>query len=64
MRGAHSALLPDNREALGGGFNITLEALQDFEKRSGIVAVIRQCGACIDEVVRILKDHLQVGVSS
>lgn len=61
---AHSALLPDNLEVLGTRFNVTLEAPQDFEKRSGIVAVIRQCGACIDEVVRILKDHLQVGASS
>lgn len=46
-------------EALGGGFNVTLEALQDREKRSKIAAKIRECGDCIDEIVRIIKDNLQ-----
>ena len=45
-------------EALGGGFNVTLAALQDVEKRTAIAAKIREAGACIDEVLRILQAHL------
>lgn len=51
--------VPDNLEAIGGGFNITLEALQDPEKRSKIVATIRKFADCIDEVVRILTENLK-----
>lgn len=46
-------------EALGGGFNITLETLQDKEKRAKIAAKIRECGDVIDEVVRVLENGLQ-----
>lgn len=42
-------------EALGGGFNVTLEILQDKEKRAKIAEVIRNCGACMDEVLRIMS---------
>jgi DNA-binding transcriptional MerR regulator len=41
-------------EALGGGFNVTLEALQDKDKRAKIAAKIREFAACADEVVRII----------
>ncbi len=42
-------------EALGGGFNITLEALQNPERREKIAARIRECGDIIEEVVKILN---------
>lgn len=48
---------PDSLEAVGGGFNITLEALQNPEKRARIVAVIRRFADCIDTVVRILREN-------
>lgn len=41
-------------EALGGGFNITLEALQTPKRREKIATRIRECGNMIDEVVKIL----------
>jgi hypothetical protein len=44
-------------EALGGGFNVTLEALQDKEKRLKIANKIREAAACMDEVVRILNEN-------
>lgn len=45
-------------EALGGGFNITLEALQDKEKRAKIADKIREAGDFIDEVACILQNHI------
>lgn len=48
----------DSLEALGGGFNVTLEVLQDKDKRKKIVAKIREAAACMDEVLRILQDNL------
>lgn len=42
-------------EALGGGFNVTLEALQKPERREKIAARIRECGDIVDEVVKILN---------
>lgn len=42
-------------EALGGGFNITFETLQNPERREKIAARIRECGNIIDEVVKILN---------
>ncbi|MDR2525197.1 MAG: hypothetical protein LBC83_03225 [Oscillospiraceae bacterium] len=45
-------------EALGGGFNVTLEVLQDKEKRTKIAAVIRKCADCMDEVVRIVREYI------
>jgi hypothetical protein len=44
-------------EALGGGFNVTLGALQDKAKRGRIAAKIREAAGCIDEVVRILREN-------
>lgn len=46
---------PDSLEALGGGFNITLEALQDTEKRAKIAAKLREFAARMDEIVRVLE---------
>jgi hypothetical protein len=42
-------------EALGGGFNITLEALQDIDKRAKIAAKLREFVVCADEVIRIIR---------
>jgi DNA-binding transcriptional MerR regulator len=44
-------------EALGGGFNVSLTALQDREKRSKIAAKLREFAQCVDEAVRILKKN-------
>lgn len=46
-------------ESLGGGFNITLEVLQDKAKRTKIAEVIRKCGDCMDEVVRIIRQNMK-----
>jgi hypothetical protein len=46
-------------EALGGGFNITLETLQTPEKRSKIAARIRECGDIMDKVVKILNENIK-----
>ena len=46
-------------EALGGGFNVTLEALQNPEKRTKIAARIRECGDIMDEVVRIINENIK-----
>ena len=46
-------------EALGGGFNVTLEVLQDKEKRPKIANKIREAADYMDEVVRILKENLR-----
>ena len=48
---------PDNLEALGGGFNVTLESLQDKERRGKIAAKIREFAKVSDEIVRILKSN-------
>ena len=45
----------EDLEALGGGFNVTLEVLQDKEKRSKIAAKIRECAEVMDEVLRVLN---------
>lgn len=45
-------------EALGGGFNITLEALQNPVRREKIAARIRECGDIIHEVVKVLEAEL------
>ena len=46
-------------ESLGGGFNITLEVLQDKAKRTKIAEVIRKCGDCMDDVVRIIRQNMK-----
>lgn len=43
-------------EALGGGFNVTLEVLQDKARRAKIASRIRECGDITDEVVRIIEE--------
>ena len=45
-------------EALGGGFNVTLEALQDKKKRSKIAARLREAAECMDEVVKIVEKNM------
>jgi len=49
----------EDLEALGGGFNVTLEVLQDKEKRTKIAAKIRECADCIDEVVKVIDDGVK-----
>jgi DNA-binding transcriptional MerR regulator len=50
----------EDLEALGGGFNVTLEALQDKEKRGKIAAKLRKFAVCVDEVVRIIKEGIAI----
>ncbi|MDR1117189.1 MAG: hypothetical protein LBL09_02955 [Oscillospiraceae bacterium] len=49
---------PDSLEALGGGFNVTLEVLQDKEKRAKIAAKIREFADVTDEIVRIIQANI------
>jgi hypothetical protein len=49
----------EDLEALGGGFNVTLEVLQDKDKRRKIAAKIRECAEVMDEVVRVLNENLK-----
>ena len=44
-------------EALGGGFNVSLEVLQDKERRSKIAAKIREFAKVTDEIVRVLTER-------
>ena len=46
-------------EAIGGGFNVTLEALQDKEKRGKIAAKIRECAEVTDEILRVLHESIK-----
>ncbi|WP_058303847.1 MerR family transcriptional regulator [Gorillibacterium timonense] len=48
----------EDLEALGGGFNITLDTLQDRVKRDRIVAKIREFAVCMDQVQAILNENL------
>lgn len=45
----------DSLEILGGGFNVTLETLQDKEKRSKIAAKIRECADMTDRILQVLN---------
>lgn len=45
-------------ECLGAGFNVTLGALQDRERRRGIAARIREAADCMDKVVEIIGRQL------
>jgi len=49
----------EDLEALGGGFNVTLAALQDEKRRSRIAAKIREFAECADRIAEILRDNLQ-----
>jgi hypothetical protein len=42
-------------ENLGGGFNVTLEILQDKEKRKLIAGKVREFGMCMEKVCQIIK---------
>ena len=50
---------PDSLEALSGGFNVTLEALQNKEKRGGIAEKLKEFAECMDEVVRLLEQNIK-----
>ncbi len=45
-------------ESLGGGFNATLEALSDPERRGKIAGKIRECAAAMDRVLAILAENI------
>ncbi len=44
-------------ESLGGGFNVTLEALTHIEKRKAISGKIRECAGCMSRVTEILNEN-------
>ena len=48
----------DSLEALGGGFNVTLEALQDRERRVKIAKKIRECADATDEIMRVIQANI------
>lgn len=48
----------DSLEALGGGFNVTLEALQDKERRGKIAAKLREFAVVTETIVRVLIEGL------
>ena len=45
-------------EALGGGFNVTLQNLQDESRRVRIAAKIKEAAECMDRVLSILDENL------
>lgn len=48
-------------EALGGGFNITLDLLQDKNRRRNIVGKLRNFAECTDKVVFLIEQFKQKG---
>lgn len=44
-----------NLESLGGGFNVTLAALQDKERRSKIAAKLRDFAGVTDEIINVIN---------
>ena len=46
----------EDLEALGGGFNVTLEALLDKDRRGKIAAKIREAAVCMDKVLQIIEN--------
>lgn len=46
-------------EAIGGGFNVTLEALQDKQHRSKIATKLREFTEVTDEIVRVLIQGIE-----
>lgn len=48
----------DSLEALGGGFNITFEMIQDKTRRAKIVKKIRECADVTDEIVQVLNKNI------
>ena len=49
----------NNLEALGGGFNVTLGALQDKERREKIAAKLRDFADVTDEIVKVLNEGVK-----
>ncbi len=49
---------PDNLEALGGGFNVTFEVLQDKERRGKIATKICEFADLTDRIVQVLKVNM------
>lgn len=50
----------EDLEALGGGFNVTLKALQDKDKRTKIAAKIRECAEIMDRVMQVFNENLEI----
>jgi hypothetical protein len=48
-------------EALGGGFNITLDLLQDKNRRRNIVGKLRNFAECTDKVALLIEQFKQKG---
>lgn len=46
----------EDLEAIGGGFNITLEALQNQQKRRKIAAKIREFAECTDKIINAIHE--------
>lgn len=49
---------PDGLEAIGGGFNITWEALRDRERRGRIAAKLRELGELSRQALEVLEREL------
>lgn len=49
----------EDLEAIGGGFNVTLEALQDKQRRSKIALKLREFATVTDEIVRVLQQGIE-----
>jgi hypothetical protein len=49
----------DDLEALGGGFNVTLDALQGKDRRGKIAAKLREFARVTDEIVRVVNAGLK-----
>ncbi len=49
---------PDGLEAMGAGFNITLQALRDQRSREKIAAKLREYAGLGDQVLAVLKQKL------
>jgi hypothetical protein len=45
----------EDLEAIGGGFNITLDALQNQQKRGKIAAKIREFAECTDKIIHAIQ---------
>lgn len=54
----HKNEIATNLEAIGGGFNITLKALQDKQHREKIAAKLREFAVVTDEIVQVLKENM------
>ena len=48
----------EDLEAIGGGFNITLNALQDKNRRRRIAAKLREFAEVTDKVVAVVNSGL------